>query len=1048
MKTKLLSLIILLFSVQAAIAQRTITGTVSDDDGKELLVGASVVVTGTTKGTLTDVNGAFSLEVPKEATTLTFSYTGYANKVVSITGVNSLKVLLDGGSALQELVVTALGVVEKKAKLSYATQKLDAKEFNVSRSGDIAKQLSGQVPGLSITSGNGSGVSSSRIVLRGESSLNINKNQPLIIVDGVVVSNNLDGIGGNADAGNNMPVDYGNGLTDFNTDDIADISVLKGPKAAALYGSRAANGALVIRTKSGSEKQGIGVEFTTGVSMDKLGNFWDEQTQYGGGFDNRFRTDWGGNYGAPTDGTLISQTIQRELAAGITPAPTPNLKSLDRRGFFNTGVGFNNNLALNFAKDNLWGRVSVANLDKTGILPNTGYKRRNVSLRLGAKLTDKLQIDVSSNYVNSSSDNLPVIGGGAEGVIQNMFWGMNNYDYNAYKNYWVPGQEGITQNYFLSWGTNPYLIVNENLNGFNRDRLYGNVKATYQLADNLSFFVRAGTDFYTDVRTSRRPSGQPNFARGMYRKQDVGFKENNIDMLLTYTPKISDNIGLTISAGANRLDQRSSNAVVETRVLGIPGVYNIGNAGDVPRLTQYDAQKRINSVYGTAQFDYQSKLYLDVTGRNDWSSTLPLDNNSFFYPSIGASAIISEMVKLPEVISFAQLRASWAQTGSDTDPLLTQRVLAFGTLPSSVVNPALIINPALKPERTNALEFGGEVNFFKNRLGLEVNYYNRITSDQILQTPISQASGATSKLINAGKVKNSGVEMYLKISPIATKDFGWNLRFNWARNRGEVVELAEGIKNFVIAQGPAGGTVEARPGGRVGDMYGTGFARSPTGEIIYTVSTVADPRPGSTGTKTVVTPTIDPTIKLLGNYNPNWTAGMTNGFRFKNIELNMLFDYRSGGLLYTNTGALLYRSGIITETLPGREVGKELVPVGVVKKADGTFTPNVATVTGQDFYRGYFPQNNIEANSYDATFFKIREVSVGVDLKKWISNPKLGSLRLSIYGRNLLIKTKDPFLRHFDPESIALYGGTMLPGFEVGQLPNPRTFGVNLNVGF
>ncbi|MEO0040951.1 MAG: hypothetical protein RL329_399, partial [Bacteroidota bacterium] len=756
MKIKILSLFFILGYLHTAIAQRIITGTVSDG-GKEMLIGATVVVTGTIKGTLTDVNGGFSLEVPKEATTLTFGYTGYASKTVSIVGIDKLDVSLVGGKSLDEFVVTALGVVEKKAKLSYATHKLDGKEFNVSRSGDISKQLAGQVPGLSITSGNGSGVSSSRIVLRGESSLNINKNQPLIVVDGVVISNNLDGIGGNADAGNNMPVDYGNGLTDLNPDDIADISVLKGPKAAALYGSRGANGALVIRTKSGSDKKdGIGIDFTTGVSTDRLGNFWDEQTQYGGGFDNKFRTDWGGNYGAPTDGALISQTIQRELAAGITPAPTPNLKSLNRRGFFDTGMGFNHNLGVSFANDKIWGRISVASLEKTGIVPNTEYNRKNLGVRLGANVTDKLRIDVSANYVNSASGNLPVIGGGGEGIINNMFWGMNNYDYNTYKNYWVQGQEGITQNYFLSWGTNPYLIVNENLNKFNRNRIFGNIKATYQFADNLSFFVRSGTDFYGDARNSRRPSGQPNFSRGMYRTQDVNFKENNIDVLLSYTPKISDKMGLTLSAGANRMDQSSSNKVVETRVLGIPGVYNIGNAGDVPRLTQTDATKRINSVYGTAQLDYAQKIYVDVTGRNDWSSTLPLDNNSFFYPSVGASFVVSEMMKLPKVISFAQVRASWAQTGSDTDPFLTQRALSFGTLPSSVVNPSLLVNPNLKPERSNALEFGGEINLFDNRVGLEVNYYNRLTTDQILQTPISQSSGATSRLINAGKVKNSG----------------------------------------------------------------------------------------------------------------------------------------------------------------------------------------------------------------------------------------------------------------------------------------------------
>lgn len=1038
MKLRFLFLTTMLFSLQLALAQRTITGVATDAETGEPLIGANVIITGTTTGTVTDIDGNFSLEVPDEATSVTISYTGYAEQVVSIVGIDNLTVALAQGAVLGEVVVTALGVVEKRSSLSYSTQRIDAAEFNVSRIGDVSQQLSGQVPGLSITTGNGSGVSSSRIVLRGEASLNINKNQPLIILDGVVVSNNLDGIGGGATSWTNLPIDYGNGLTDFNTDDIADISVLKGPKAAALYGSRAANGALVIRTKSGSEKQGLGIEFTTGISIDRLGNFWDEQTEYGGGFDNAFRANWGGNYGAPADGSLISQTTGREAGLGVTPDPTPYNKSLDRRGFFDTGVGFNNNLALSFAKDDLWGRVSVAHLDKTGIVPNTEYKRRNVSLRLGGNVTNQLRIDVSSNYVNSFSDNLPVIGGGGEGIINNMFWGMNNYNYNDFQDYWLPGQEGVQQNYFLTWGTNPYLIVNENLNSFSRNRLYGNIKATYKISDNLSFFVRAGTDFYSDRRQSQRPSGQPNFANGMYREQNIRFQENNIDLLLTYTNRLSDAINLKITAGANRLDQSFSNETFETRDLGVPGVYNKGNAGDVPSLGQFDADKRINSVYGSAQLDFNGKIYLDVTGRNDWSSTLPLDNNSFFYPSVGVSAILSELIDLPSAISFAQIRGSWAGTGNDTDPLLTQRVLSFGTLPSSVINPSLLTNPDLKPERTSAIEIGGEINLLSNRIGLEVNYYNNTTTDQILQTPISQASGATSRLINAGKVKNTGVELYLKAKPLVGKDFEWNLMIAWSRNRGKVIELTEGVESFVIAQGPSGGTVEARPGGRMGDIYGRGFARSPQGDIIYDVVNVNG--------RDIVRPRSSSEIQLLGNYNPDWTAGITNSFSFKNIDFRIFFDYRSGGALYSYTNALLYRSGIITETLANRTT--DFVPDGVLENADGSFTTNTISTTGQDWYRAFFPVVNIEANTFDASFLKLREISLGVDLKPWFKGIPFEGLYLSVFARNLWIKTKEDALRHFDPESLAQFGGTLVPGFEVGQLPSPRTFGFNLSVGF
>lgn len=1039
MKLKHLPLLVFLCFAQLVVAQRTISGNITDGDTGEPLIGANVIIKGTATGTITDFDGNFSMEVPDDATTLAISYTGYADQDVSIAGgISQVSIALSQGTVLDEVVVTALGVVEKRSRLTYATQRIGGSEFNVSRIGDVSQQLSGQIPGLSITTGNGSGVSSSRIVLRGEASLNINKNQPLIVVDGVVISNNLDGIGGGAESWSNLPVDYGNGLTDFNTDDIEDISVLKGPKAAALYGSRAANGALVIRTKSGANKKGLGVEFTTGVSIEQLGNFWDEQEDWGGGFDNIFRIDWGGNYGAPTDGSSIEQPTANQSYGGISVDATPYRKRLDRRGFFDTGVGYNNNLALSFANDNVWGRVSVGALDKTGFVPNTEYNRRNVGIRLGSNVTDKLRVDVSANYVNSYSDNVPVIGGGGEGIINNMYWGMNNYDYNDYADYWLPGQEGVAQSYFLSWGTNPLLIVNENLNAFDRNRLFGNIKASYELTPDLSFFVRAGTDFYDDRRQSQRPSGQPNFPNGMYREQNIGFKETNIDLLATYTPKISETIGLKITAGANRLDQTFANESFITRDLGIPGVYNKGNAGDVPRLNQFDAEKRINSVYGSAQLDFDGKFFVDVTGRNDWSSSLPRDNNSFFYPSVGVSALLSEIMDLPKAISYAQIRASWANTGNDTDPLLTQRVLSFGTLPSSVVNPTLLTNPNLKPERTTAIEIGGEVNFMNDRFGIEINYYNNNTTDQILQVPISQASGASSRLINAGKINNSGVELYLKAGIVETKNFGWNTKLAWSRNRGKVEALVDGVESFVFASGPSGGTVEARPGGRMGDMYGRGFARSPQGDIIYDVVSV--------GGTDIVRPRLDSKIQKLGNYNPDWTAGLTNSIRFKNIDLRVLLDYRSGGLLYTHTGALLYRSGIITETLPFRT--ERFVPDGVLENADGSFTKNTISTTGQDFYRSYYPAANIEANSYDATFLKLREIAIGADLKNLLPNLPLEQLHLSVFGRNLFTNTKSDHLRHFDPESLALYGGTLLPGFEVGQLPSPRTYGFNLKVGF
>ena len=1019
----------MMFFGQLAMAQRTITGSVVDAKTKEALGGVTVLLTGTNKGITTQMDGTYSLKVPSDAGSLTFSFVGYLKKTVVVSNSTKIDVALESDAKqLGEVVVTALGIEGKKSQLSYATQRLAAKDLNMSRNGDLAQQLSGQVPGLNIGTNSSSGVSSSRITLRGESSLNINKNQPLIVLDGVVISNNLDATGQGE-----IPIDYGNGMTDINPDDILDVSVLKGPKAAALYGTRAANGALVIRTKSGKEKDGVGVTFTTGASIEEVSRFWDVQKQYGGGFDNVFRTDWGGNYGAPTTGQSVAQVTY------LLPNPAPSAYTfkLDRTGFFNQGVSTNNNIAISSSSEKMYARVSVGYLNNTGFVPNTDYNKTNIGLRMGATLTEKLSVDVTANYSKSGSKNLPVLGAGGQGIINSMIWGMGNYDYNDYTDYWAPGKVGVQQNYFLSWANNPYLIVNENLNGFARNRVFGNIKATYNINEHLSFFARIGTDGYDDRRRSRRPSGQNGFALGMYREQNVRFQETNADFLLSYNNKINDKIGFKIDAGANQMNQATFNGVAQTNALGIRGVYNLGNAADRPVLRQTDATKRINSIYGSARFDYQNQIYLDVTGRNDWSSTLPLDNNSFFYPSVGLSAILSEMIKMPKAVSFAQFRTSWAATGNDTDPLLTERVFAFGTLPSSVVNTPLLTNAGLRPERTAAFEIGAEFRFLSDRIGVEANYYNNLTTDQILQAPVSQASGAINSLINAGKVRNKGIELLFKLRPIETKDFNWDMTLVWARNRGSVEELAPGVSSYIIGQGPSGGTVEARVGGLMGDIWGRGFARSPQGDIIYDKVTV-------NGT-TIVRPRVGPGIIKLGNYNPDWTMGLINNFSYKNINLRVFLDYRNGGSLVTQTGALLYRSGVITETLVGREA--PLTPVGVLQNTDGTFTPNTITTTGQDYYRSYYAAENVEANTYDASFLKLREISLGINLKNYFGKLPVASANLSLFGRNLFVKSTYA-LRHFNPESFAFNSGALVPGFEAGQLPSTRTYGFNLSVGF
>lgn len=1034
MKLKWYTLTVLLFSLQLAIAQRTITGVVTDADSGETLIGANVAVTGTTQGTVTDIDGGFSIEVSDDASSLTISYTGYSDQSVSIVGLNTITVALNQGTILNEVVVTALGLTKSKERVSYAAQTLNAEAINQSRIGDASQQLSGQVAGLNIVTNNGSAVSSSRIVLRGESSLNPNKNQPLLVVDGVLISNEYIGIGSNP-VSRDLPVDYGNSLNDLNPDDFESVTVLKGPKAAALYGERGTNGVLVITTKSGKGKEGVGVSYTTGVSIDKVNQFWDEQNEYGGGgtrddLANQFRSNWGGNFGPATDGALIAQATPTDP----NPAATPFVQKADRKGFFDTGISYNNNLALSFSNDNAWGRVSLGNLRKEGIVPNTEYKRNNIGVRLGSNLTDKLSIDVSVNFVNSNSDNVPDVGYASGGLMYSMLWTMKNYSFDDYEDYWLPNQEYKAQSYFLSWGTNPHLIVNENLNGFTHNRIFGNVKTSYEINENLSAFVRIGGDNFDDRRRSRRAVGQPAFREGMYREQDVRLQEFNIDGMLSYTKDLSNNLNLGFNLGASSYRQLISNKIAQTNSLAIPGVYSLGNAADSPLLVQNDTEKKLNSVYATAELGYAGKLFLDVSGRNDWSSTLPIDNQSFFYPSVGLSAVISKMTKLPSAISYLKLRGSVAATGNSTDPGIINNSYNLGVLPGSVTNPSVITDANIKSEKTVALEIGMDLRLFQNRLKFDVDLYDYTTTNQILRAPVSASSGTNTRVFNAGEINSRGLEILLTAKPIVGKDFNWTSMFNFARSRSEVVELADGIETLIIAQGPSGGTIEARPGGRMGDIYGRTFARDNSGNIIY------DNIGG------FMRPRVKNEIEKIGNYNPDWTLGFNNNFRYKNFNLNIFFDYRSGGDFYTITGSQLYRSGSVTESLENRT--SDFVPNGVVDNGSGSFVANTNTTTGYDWYRSYYDRENIEANTYDATFLKLREISLGVDLTEYFKSTKLGALRLSLFARNLATWTKTDFVRHFDPEVLSFSGSSYVPGFEIGQLPGAATYGFNLGIVF
>jgi ferric enterobactin receptor len=1017
---------------------KTIEGQVIEKVSGEPLAGATVKVKGSLIGTTTDADGRFTLSVPDNAVILVISFIGFKNSEVTIGTQTSFNISLEADiSALQEVVVTALGIEKDKTTLAYATQTLSNQEFNQSRNGDLSAQLSARIPGLQISQlSTGGLVSSARIVLRGETSLNFNRNQPLVIVDGVPVSNNFDGVGA-SNLQDDIPTDYGNGFNGINPDDVESVNVLKGATAAALYGSRAANGAIVITTRTG-RGDNFNIVVNSGVTFETISRSYDFQNEYGAGLAGNYTNGLGLSYGPRLDGSVSGPIL------GSPTSPTaelllPYAKDTFLDDFFQTGVSSNNNISISSANDMGYLRVSYTQQEKKGIIPNTDFHQRTFSLKSGYKIFDKLHVDVVANYVKTGSDNLPVIGYGGQSIgYAQLFW-PRNASLDWVRDYWQPGQEFIRQNHVTTFAAdNPWLITYENLNGFGKNRVFGNAKLSYQITNDLKIFVRAGTDYYNDRRVSRRPRGTAQFRNGMYREQNINFQESNFDFLATYFKKLggSGNTTLDVSVGGNILLQSGNSLKLESRQLTVPGVYNAGNIRDFPRLDETVFNKQVNGVYANAQWGLRDAVFLTAAVRNDWSSTLPGDNNSYIYPSVGASVVLSELVSLPEFLSLAKVRSSWAQVGSDTDPFLIQQSFAYGTLPGSVQNQSLIANNNLKPERTNSFEVGTELSLFNSRIGIEVNYYNNISKDQILQAPVSTTSGFTSKLINAGEIKNNGIELLINATPLKIGDFKWDMGLNYARNRSEIVELAPGIESFVLVNGGISSgtfTIEARPGGQYGDMYGPVFQRSPDNQVVF--------RNGL--------PVLAPTVGKVGNINPDWTANMRNSFTYKKVNMSLLFNYQSGGDVYSGSNSVMYVTGVNPESTVNR--GGQITGEGVIANGDGTFRPNDVAVGAQTFYfDGFYGRRNAETNVFDNTHFKLREASIGVDISTLFKSVSfIKRANISVFGRNLAIWSKSFALRHFDPEISTHNGGnTILPGVETAQLPATRTMGFNLRFEF
>lgn len=1070
-----------------SMAQRTISGKVISSDNQQPLPGATIVVKGSNKSAVTNAKGEFSIAAD-EKDLLIISNVGYGIREVKATESGSVALVAEARN-LDEVVVTALGIKKEKKKLGYALQEVKGEELTTARETNVVNQLAGKVAGVTVI-GSPSGIGgSARVSIRGERSVDLNKNQPLYVVDGVPISNSITGGSGRG----NLEVDFGNGAGFINPDDIESLSVLKGPAAAALYGSRAANGVILIKTKSGKKSKGIGVEVNSNLTFESALKLPEYQTVYGqgngSGGDFAFVNGGGGGLADGTDegwgpafkGQSYPQyNSPRSLNGQLIPftggdlnAPagsiiTPTLWEADKdnlKNFLQTGKTLTNNLAVVGGNKDGDFRLSYTNLDQKGIVPNTDLSRNTFSLSGGYNLTDKLSVRSFVSYIQSESDNRPSISYGTESIMY-LFncWLPASVKVSDMKRLWQPGLENQKQySWNYNYHDNPYLTVLENTNGQYYDRIIGNIILKYDFTNWLSLQLRGATDWSDERREYRRAFSTQRFPFGQYRETNIQNEERNIDFLFAFNQDVSNDFNVSATFGGNQMRQTSRWKEAVAGQLNIPGIYSLNNSRIALVAEQSNVAKRINSLYGSAGVSWKNKLFLDFTGRNDWSSALTLPEalkpfgnevNSYFYSSVALSAIISDMVKLPKLISFLKLRGSFAQVGNDTDPFaFTQtynRSEPFGSA-QLYSETSSLANLNLKPEISSAYEIGMDIRFLKNRIGLDVTYYNSRTKNQILNIPLSLTSGYSTRKINAGLIQNNGIEAMLTASVIKKKNFAWDAFINFSANRSEVLELSDGLTNYVMASRRV--SVEARVGERMGDLYGIGFARVQSTDSKAPYYDASGQYAGQMVFGTNGRPVYTTNRIKLGNYNPDWLMGIGSSLNYKGIRLSFLFDIRQGGELYSETQTVGREGGIITETLEGRADGYDLskpgngvIGQGVIfsNGNNGTITPNTNKVTAREWHTAWTGGRSVaEGVMYDASFVKLRELQIGYTIPdKIFGKIPVRGATISLVGRNLFLWDNVP---HIDPETMSYTGGTALPGIEYMSLPSTRSYGVNLS---
>jgi TonB-linked SusC/RagA family outer membrane protein len=1037
-------------SAAAAQQSGTISGRVLTEAGTPL-ASASVSITSLGVGAYTNDRGAYTITIPAarltgQTATLTARRVGYSPKSVTVTlsanaSISQDFTLTQNANTLTGVVVTALGIAKEKSQLGTAQQQLSSTELNTTHDPNVLNQLQGKVSGVNITSGGTQG-GTTHIVIRGSNSIKGN-NEPLFIVDGVAVSNDnplqaSPGGGGLAGGGR----DFGSAISDINPDDIATLTVLKGPNAAALYGSRASNGVIVITTKHGEASNGkISTQLTSSYTWDTPSVLPTYQNSYGQGAGGEFayKDGQGGgvqdgndqSYGPRLNGQLIPQ-FDSPVVNGVRQA-TPFIAHPNNvYSFFNTGHTLDNNIAFSGGTDKATGRLSVGMQNVAGIIPENTMQKFTGSLNGTLAVSDRLSTSASVQYSNDGARNRPGVGYNT-GILEQFVWFGRQVNLPELKNQFY-NADGSLYNWNSNFHNNPYWIQSENPEQDDRDHVIGSVSANYKVADWLNAQFRSGSSI-------ARFNTQQDFAQGNLNFGDQSYfgalqlynyrnNENNTELLFTADKKVGSRLQLNGTFGANKRYITTHNARTSTNGLAVPGTYNISNAAITPVNTQYDDRKQVNSGYGSGSFTWDEWWTVEVTGRNDWSSTLPKGNNSYFYPSINTSFVLTNAIPALQsrFLSYAKVRGSLAQVGSDADPyqLLTTyngQTTKFGSLPQFSLSDN-IANSTLKPEITKSGEVGMELGFFGDRASLDMTYYDKATTNQIIQLSVSPASGFNTTSVNAGKIQNKGFEALLTITPIKTAsgDFTWNTTLNYSQNRSKVVSLYPGLQTQVLGRQWSANT-EARVGYAYGALYGFPFKRDSSGNLLLNGGL---PQQGA--------------LRVLGTIEPKYIAGWSNEFRFKRLSASVLLDIHRGGNIFSITNMFGQYSGVLKETMNGRQVDWDkpgLVVKGIDQK---TGKVNTDTVTAEQYYQSLFQLH--EPFIYDDSYIKLRELRVGLDLPATMAaRLHASAVNVSFVGRNLWMHTKVP---NIDPEFT--YNTGNFQGMEFGELPNTKSLGLNLRI--